>query len=43
LEKQKAQPVPPKKTPSQAVRAVNKPARNLTKAHGDEANFALRL
>ena len=33
------QPVPPKKTLSQAVRAVNKPARNLTKAHRDEANF----
>jgi len=39
VEKQKSQLVPLKKTPSWAVRVVNKPARNLSKAHEDEANF----
>jgi len=34
-----AQPVLLKKTLSRANGAVNKPAWNLAKAHGDEANF----
>jgi len=39
LEKQKAQPDPPKKVPTQAVGAINKPARNLAKVHGDGADL----
>jgi len=39
VDKQKAQPGPPKKTPSWAVRTVNKPARNLAKVHKNEADL----
>ena len=31
--------VPPKKTPSRVVGAINKPTQNFAKAHADEANF----
>jgi len=39
VEKQKAQPGPPKKTPSRAIRTINKPARNRAKVHGDEIDL----
>ena len=39
MEKHKAQSVPLKKTSRKAVGAVKKPARNLAKSYGDEANF----
>ena len=39
VEKQKTQLGPPKKTASQVVGAVNKPAPDLAKVHRDEVNL----